>query len=161
MRAISLRQPWAHAVVHFGKTLENRRWSTKYRGPILIHAAKGMTVAEYEEAADFIAETLAELRAPVGSHPCANLALRQPALAEFAAHYRAHGRRGGIVGRARIVDVIPPCCKPGELFGGCDHPWHMSEQFAFVLADVEPVPFVALAGSLGLFDVEEGVVSHG
>jgi hypothetical protein len=40
MKAISLWQPWATAIVLGLKTVETRGWSTKYRGPIAIHAAK-------------------------------------------------------------------------------------------------------------------------
>ncbi len=153
MRALSLRQPYAHAVVHFGKSLENRRWSTKYRGPILIHAAKGMTGAEYEDAEDFIADTLSDLR--WRDHSCERFALRDAARAEFAAHYKVHAQRGGIIGRARIVDVIPPCFKEDELFSECKHPWHIPFQFAFVLEDIEPLPFVPWKGELSLFEVRE------
>lgn len=53
MKALSLRQPWAHIVLHYGKNLENRRWYTSFRGTFLLHAAKAMTRAEYEDAEDF------------------------------------------------------------------------------------------------------------
>jgi hypothetical protein len=43
MKALSLRQPWAHMVVHGPKHIENRRWNTSFRGEFLIHAAKGCT----------------------------------------------------------------------------------------------------------------------
>ena len=46
-KAISIRQPWAWAIVHAGKDIENRDWSTRYRGPVCIHAAKGMTKDEF------------------------------------------------------------------------------------------------------------------
>lgn len=39
MRALSLWQPWASLIGH-GKQFETRSWSTSYRGPIAIHAAK-------------------------------------------------------------------------------------------------------------------------
>jgi hypothetical protein len=39
MKAISIRQPWAHLVVSGIKTIENRHWSTDYRGVVLIHAS--------------------------------------------------------------------------------------------------------------------------
>lgn len=42
MRAISIRQPWTWLIVNGYKDIENRNWSTDYRGPILIHAAKTM-----------------------------------------------------------------------------------------------------------------------
>lgn len=39
MKALSVRQPWAWAIVHAGKDVENRTWGTRYRGPLLIHAS--------------------------------------------------------------------------------------------------------------------------
>jgi hypothetical protein len=39
MKILSLRQPWAHLVVSGSKNIENRTWSTPYRGPFLIHAS--------------------------------------------------------------------------------------------------------------------------
>ena len=40
MKAISIRQPWAWAILHAGKDIENRPWNTDYRGELLIHAGK-------------------------------------------------------------------------------------------------------------------------
>ena len=40
MRAISVKQPWSHAILHLGKDIENRVWSTNHRGPILLHVGK-------------------------------------------------------------------------------------------------------------------------
>lgn len=37
---LSVRQPWAWAIVKGHKRIENRAWPTKHRGPLLIHAAK-------------------------------------------------------------------------------------------------------------------------
>jgi hypothetical protein len=38
-RVLSLWQPWASLVALGVKTIETRSWSTKYRGPLAIHAA--------------------------------------------------------------------------------------------------------------------------
>jgi hypothetical protein len=38
--ALSLKQPWAALVIHGLKSIEIRRWSTRRRGRILIHAAR-------------------------------------------------------------------------------------------------------------------------
>ena len=38
VKALTLRQPWAWATIYGGKDVENRRWSTRHRGPLLIHA---------------------------------------------------------------------------------------------------------------------------
>lgn len=137
--ALSLRQPWAHAVVHLEKDIENRRWNTKFRGEFLIHAAKGMTAHEYLDASDFIAD--------VKGWGAVTLSALLPQPKDLV--------RGGIVGRARIVDVIQP-----REAGRMPHPWHMPEQFGFVLADVRPVPFVPCRGSLGFFRVPDDVVAQ-
>lgn len=52
MKALSIRQPWAWLILFAGKDIENRDWSTNVRGRILIHASKGMTRDEYENALD-------------------------------------------------------------------------------------------------------------
>ena len=40
VRALSLWQPWASLIADGRKRYETRHWSTKYRGPLAIHAAK-------------------------------------------------------------------------------------------------------------------------
>lgn len=40
MKAISLWQPWASLMANRFKRIETRSWSTKYRGSLIIHAAK-------------------------------------------------------------------------------------------------------------------------
>ncbi len=50
MKALSIRQPWAWLIINAGKDVENRSWHTKHRGRFLVHASKGMTLEEYEEA---------------------------------------------------------------------------------------------------------------
>lgn len=39
-RAITIRQPWASLIAAGVKTIETRSWSTRYRGPLLVHAGK-------------------------------------------------------------------------------------------------------------------------
>lgn len=46
IKALTVQQPYAHYIIHgdkFGdrKDVENRTWSTKHRGPLLIHAGVG------------------------------------------------------------------------------------------------------------------------
>jgi len=38
IRALTVRQPWAHMIAHCGKTVENRGRQTRYRGQVAIHA---------------------------------------------------------------------------------------------------------------------------
>jgi hypothetical protein len=42
MKALTLTQPWATLVAIGAKRIETRSWSTQYRGPLAIHAAKGI-----------------------------------------------------------------------------------------------------------------------
>jgi hypothetical protein len=66
--------------------------------------------------------------------------------------------RGGIVGIARLLTVIPPVHVqqsmnvdryPADLEFG----WHMQDQWGFVLTEVRPLPFRPLRGELGFFEV--------
>lgn len=125
MKALSIRQPWAWAIIHAGKDIENRAWSTSYRGPVLIHAAKGMTRAQYEHCLHTIHYISVRHPFPPG--------LTLPAFEAL--------ERGGIVGKARIVDCV----------SSSQSPWFFGP-YGFVLADVEPLPFRACRGSLGFFD---------
>lgn len=59
--ALSVRQPWPWAILYAGKDIENRSWQAvnhglNQRGRIALHASKGMTKDEYEDAAEFMAK---------------------------------------------------------------------------------------------------------
>jgi len=40
VKALTILQPWAWAIVHGQKRIENRTWKTPYRGPLAIHAGQ-------------------------------------------------------------------------------------------------------------------------
>lgn len=40
MKALSIKQPWAHRIIKGLKQIEYRSWSTDYRGPLLICSSK-------------------------------------------------------------------------------------------------------------------------
>lgn len=42
VKALTLTQPWATLMAIGAKRMETRSWRTAYRGPLAIHAAKGM-----------------------------------------------------------------------------------------------------------------------
>jgi hypothetical protein len=43
MRALTVRQPWAWAIIHAGKDIENRGWTNRHvAGTIAIHAGSGL-----------------------------------------------------------------------------------------------------------------------
>lgn len=82
MKAISIRQPWAWAIIFGGKIIENRTWATRYRGPLLIHAGKSMTGSDYERVRSYLAED--GIKAP----------------------QRRELPLGGIIGMVELVDCV-------------------------------------------------------
>lgn len=50
MKAISLKQPWANMVASGEKTVETRKWSTKYRGDLLICSSQNPKIEPYGKA---------------------------------------------------------------------------------------------------------------
>ena len=165
MIALSLLQPWAHAVAHLGKPIENReKWrGCSYRGEIMIHASKGVgTIDDFDSAC----ETILDIVKPAPGR--ARLAMLRP-FAEMRTGVRgrhhAEGvwfpapslHRGGIVARARIDGVIASerdfaAYAANVVDGEAQRAWWFGG-FALVLADVEAVPFVPCAGALGLWRV--------
>ena len=53
MKALTLTQPWAQLVILGHKRFETRGWTTAYRGPLAIHAAKGWTADDRDYAREF------------------------------------------------------------------------------------------------------------
>lgn len=88
--ALSVRQPWAWAIIHAEprKDIENRSSAAVAKGGmvagrrIAVHAAKGMTRAEYEDAREFMASI------GVICPPARDLL------------------RGGIIGSVRVLDIV-------------------------------------------------------
>ena len=64
IKAISVRQPWAWLILHGKKSIENRKWNSRYRGRLLIHAPCGMTIKEYEHASLWLKERRLEIVLP-------------------------------------------------------------------------------------------------
>lgn len=62
MKCLSVRQPWAWAIVNGIKDVENRDWYTSFRGPLLIHAAKTFGRDEREDI-EYV-EDIARIKLP-------------------------------------------------------------------------------------------------
>jgi hypothetical protein len=39
MKALTIKQPWVHAILHEGKDVENRSWRRDFRGWLALHAS--------------------------------------------------------------------------------------------------------------------------
>lgn len=53
MKALTIQQPWAWAILHAGKMIENRTWPTNHRGTLLIHAGKSTAWMDRENPLDW------------------------------------------------------------------------------------------------------------
>lgn len=129
MLALAIRQPWAWALIHLGKDIENRTWVTRFRGPFLVHASTCASVvrrnAEWDAAWHWIAQHVSQT---VASN------LPPPELLRY----------GGIIGQAEIVGCEDALSDEAgsSWFQG---PW------GFVVRNPRPMEFRHCRGSLGFF----------
>ena len=87
MKALSIKQPWAWAIIH-GKDIENRTWPTRFTGSFFIHAGKKFDHYGYQWLLDH--RNLLMTKIP---HPD-----------DF--------QIGGIVGISKIVDCVSSHTSP-------------------------------------------------
>lgn len=119
--ALSIRQPWAHAILHAGKDVENRNWPTRFRGRVLIHAAKGMDEDDVDGFRDLLA-----------TRSIATPALKGLKVGDL--------QRGGIIGEVEIVDCVR----------ASGSPWFVGD-WGFVVRNPRPIAFAPCRGMLGFF----------
>ncbi len=126
MDALTIRQPWAWAIVNGIKPVENRDWQTKVRGRIAIHAGKTFDQAAYESI---------KKSAKLGIIDLKGIAL--PEAEEF--------EMGGVVGTAELVDVVDQH----------DSPWFYGE-YGFLLENAKTCNFIPARGMPGFFQFDTG-----
>lgn len=129
MKVLSMTQPWAQALFLGLKHYETRSWSTNYRGPLLIHAAK-----KFPKYAREFAQTERALG-------------------------RGSGRIAGgvIIGKVDLVKIwhteeIAHRLTGLERLYGDYSPGRFAWEFANPVLLVEPIPY---RGALGLFNVAD------
>ncbi len=158
MKALSLREPWLTAVLDLGKNIENRKWNTKLRGRFALHAAKGMTRIEYEEACAFItaAGATPPPREQLRDHGIVGVATLAVVI-EPLRRWRGSGESG----LADLGDVCRGMVFPDDAARTLTRDelrWWMPDQFGFVLTDV--VAFarvIPCRGALGFFEVSSEI----
>lgn len=91
-KALSIRQPWAWAIMNAGKNIENRPRNFNYRGPICIHASKSVPPVAYLLACHEVTKITGRNHMP-------------PLLTDDFP-------RGGIIGTAEIVDCVTASGSP-------------------------------------------------
>ena len=55
MKALTVQQPWAWAIIHGGKDVENRTQVWSYRGPLAIHAGQRISKRGLNTVPDIVA----------------------------------------------------------------------------------------------------------
>lgn len=127
IRVLSIRQPWAWLIMHGGKDIENRTWTTKIRGRVFIHASKGVVKSEWEEAWNFVNKI------SPGIWQKGKLEIKPGTI-----------ERGGIIGSVEIVN----CVRKSE------SPWFVGTH-GFMLRNPQPAPFYPYKGQLGFFSIRK------
>ena len=161
MRILTVRQPWAWAIIHGGKDVENRvrNIAGGYRGPVAIHVG-----LRYHY--DWRSAALDDAMRPVRND------FARRALAEYGQTVRHpwpwEESLGAIIGVVDLVDVHlntdPQGCVPSGSQDGmlrpCS-PWAESNAHHLVLANprplAEPIPY---RGALGLRHLDDDTTAR-
>ncbi len=137
MKVLSVRQPWAWALIHGGKDVENRSWKTNYRGLLAIHAGKAFDM----NRADWDAYSRGVYGEPF--HLMARGYNQQP-----------DHILGAIIGYVELFDCVESW--------KCDSPWKAGDDpdyFCWMVRNPVPLtePF-PIKGQLGIWEVADALL---
>lgn len=157
MRVLTVRQPWAWAIIHGGKDVENRvRSLGPYRGDTAIHAGLGWSEQGAEDT-----EVIRSIVSDLNGWRASDLELWG---ADTIEPHDPRFVRGAVIGVVDLVDVhhdqtvgATHCCSDGRWHGaqpcpGPCSPWAMPGHHHLVLANPRPLPRpIPATGRLGLW----------
>jgi hypothetical protein len=136
VKALTVKNPWAWAIIHGGKDVENRSRPTKYQGQLFIHAGKGWS----HEGQEF----LQQKRTPFGFQAFPLDEWQKPNLI------------GKVIGSVDVVDChhASECQARDDVDNLCSE-WAIADSYHWVLANPEPLalPF-PMKGKLGIWNME-------
>jgi len=142
MKTLTVRQPWAWAIARGHKNIENRSWTTNYRGPLAIHAAKQFD----DDPALALLDVRMTIRDQGGTYP-ASLADDLP-----------YSGAGLILAIVELTGVCTASRERDSVVCECG-PWARPTSVHWQLGSARPLPEPFKAtGRLGLWDCE---VPHG
>ena len=125
---LSVKQPLAWAIISGLKDIENRKWSTEFRGQLWIHASK----APDDEEDEYI-DKMCRRAAEKGGDP-----------AGIRAQYERERALGKVLGSVELVKVVTESDSP-------ESPW-FGGPYGFVLRKPVPLPEpIDLRGTLSIF----------
>jgi hypothetical protein len=135
LKVLSVRQPWAHAIIHLGKDVENRTWRGNYTGPLLIHASA------YREKNP--QRLLKELMAnPPPKSKLLNL------------------QNGAIIGVVDLVDYTKGRMGGVRIVEDSKSKWAAKGDWHLHLRNARPIKPVKCKGRLGLWSPSPSVISR-
>lgn len=136
VRALSIWRPWAGLIAARIKPVENRPWSSPYRGELWVHAASKW---DGEGCRRFFDHR--------GIDP------------ELACSWDPDAHPGGIVAVAELAEVCTASANAGEVVCGCG-PWAARGQNHLRLEQVIALPApVPCRGQLGLWTPDQRLLS--
>ena len=131
MKVLSVRQPWAYLIVEGYKDIENRKWYTNHRGPLLIHASQAMEPDDFLKQRQYIES--------------AGIVIPEDL------------PRGAIVGSVNLTEVYSDGRDENllDIYDGKGSPW-FEGPYGFEMADAvqfhQPIPY---RGSLGIREASD------
>lgn len=126
IKVLTVRQPFAGLIVLGLKTIENRSWTTGFRGTLLIHAAKKSNLDDWDAAQKY----------------CKTLGISFP-LEDLP----SMSARGAIIGCVFMNAIIQPINKQNP-------PWYIKGNYGWVLSKPYALPFpIPISGKLGLWNL--------
>lgn len=145
IRALTIKQPWASLIAAGEKRVENRSWTTRYRGPVAIHAGKGI-----DRGAGAMVGTLMS----INSHPDHDV---QRVAAMVAAPSIVAGEFVGVVDLVDVVAIedLPVYAATNGLADAAWKPWAVGP-WCWILRPVAAdrrllLPVGPVTGKLGLW----------
>lgn len=155
MKVLTLHQPWASLIALGVKTIETRSWSTTYRGPLAIHAAKKVVYGRigntltFNDAAPTLSTIGTNYALPLGAIVATCTLVDVVPMVEGHLHEQTHVS----IGRGLYLDTYTPGngVSTRDLFGQRPYGDFTPGRYAWLLADVVPVdPPVPFRGGQGL-----------
>ncbi len=103
MKGLTILQPYAYLIATGSKFIENRTWSTTYRGPLLIHAGKSQSMLMPEDVGDprLVFGAIVAVAELVDCRRYADLP------AAMRAHEHAHGPWCWVLDHVQPVEPMP------------------------------------------------------
>ena len=164
MRVLTVRQPWAWAIVHGGKDIENRtrNLAGTYRGPVAIHAGRELDHGYDQHLIGGAVGRLARSTRAGLEH-----------VAQFGGDVRTpgneiterFGNRGAVIGVVDLVDVHWSGMECARGAASCHEydlcsDWAQAYHHHLVLANPRPLPRpIPARGRLGLWRPDDDLTT--